>query len=108
MTVTCAPNLATDRTAVTAFAGECWALGNPGFTMGNVLLPPNPKYPNCIPESAGVSNPGVYSSCSYHPGGANFLLCDGSVRFLKDSTNITTMWALGSRAQGEVLSSDSY
>jgi prepilin-type processing-associated H-X9-DG protein len=45
---------------------------------------------------------------SYHPGGANVLMADGSVRFLKDSTNPTTVWALGSRNQGEVLSGDAY
>jgi prepilin-type processing-associated H-X9-DG protein len=45
---------------------------------------------------------------SFHPGGANVLMCDGSVRFLKDSTNLSTIWALGSSAQGEVISADSY
>jgi prepilin-type processing-associated H-X9-DG protein len=45
---------------------------------------------------------------SFHPGGANVLFCDGSVRFFKDSTATTAVWALGSRNQGEVLSSDSY
>jgi hypothetical protein len=30
------------------------------------------------------------------------------VRFLKNSTNLTTIWALGSRAQGEVISADAY
>jgi prepilin-type processing-associated H-X9-DG protein len=50
----------------------------------------------------------MYNPCSYHPGGANFTFCDGSVKFLKDSTNLMTIWALGSRAQGEVISADSY
>jgi prepilin-type N-terminal cleavage/methylation domain-containing protein/prepilin-type processing-associated H-X9-DG protein len=45
---------------------------------------------------------------SAHPGGANFAFGDGSTRFLKNSINIITYCALGSRAGGEVVSSDSY
>jgi prepilin-type processing-associated H-X9-DG protein len=44
----------------------------------------------------------------YHPGGANVVLLDGSVKFIKDRISQPTLWALGSVAQGEVLSSDSY
>jgi len=50
----------------------------------------------------------MYSLSSYHPGGANVAFADGSVRFLKSSTSWPTIWALGSKAGGEVLSSDSY
>ena len=35
------------------------------------------------------------------------VLADGSVRFLKDSTNLQTMWSLGSRSGGEIVSADS-
>jgi hypothetical protein len=35
-------------------------------------------------------------------------MTDGSVKFLKDSTSLQAMWALGSRAGGEVISADSY
>jgi len=45
---------------------------------------------------------------SKHPGGANFCFADGSVRFLKNSISLVTYCALGSRAGGEVISSDSY
>jgi len=36
------------------------------------------------------------------------LFVDGSVKFIKDSVNILTWAALGTRAGGEVISSDSY
>jgi prepilin-type processing-associated H-X9-DG protein len=52
--------------------------------------------------------PGKYSLSSFHPGGGNVAFADGSVRFLKSSAAMQTVWALGSRDQGEVLSSDSY
>jgi len=43
---------------------------------------------------------------SVHPGGANFLFTDGSVKFLKQSINIVPYNALGSKGGGEVVSSD--
>jgi prepilin-type processing-associated H-X9-DG protein len=88
--------------------GESWAFGLVGYTQGNVLLPPNSKYPNCNTAASGIEHPGVFGLSSFHPGGANILLFDGSVRFLKDSTADPTVWALGSIKQGEILSSDSY
>ncbi len=41
---------------------------------------------------------------SFHPGGANFGLGDGSVRFLSENIDGTTYRALASRAGGEVVS----
>ncbi len=43
---------------------------------------------------------------SYHPGGANFLLGDGSVRFLQDATTLSTLQALASIHGGEVIRLD--
>jgi prepilin-type processing-associated H-X9-DG protein len=45
---------------------------------------------------------------SDHPGGANVVFADGSVHCRKDSTGLPVIWALGSRGQGEVISTDSY
>jgi prepilin-type N-terminal cleavage/methylation domain-containing protein/prepilin-type processing-associated H-X9-DG protein len=61
-----------------------------------------------------LSNPGqamVYGQFGFrslHPGGANFLLGDGSVKFLKETINPVVYRGLSTVAQGEVVSSDSY
>jgi prepilin-type processing-associated H-X9-DG protein len=48
------------------------------------------------------------TSRSYHPGGVNVLLMDGSARFVKSSINPVTWRALGTRATGEAISADAY
>ena len=45
---------------------------------------------------------------SHHSGGANLVLMDGSVRFIKDSVSLTIWNALGTRAGGEVISADAF
>jgi prepilin-type N-terminal cleavage/methylation domain-containing protein/prepilin-type processing-associated H-X9-DG protein len=45
---------------------------------------------------------------SLHPGGANLAFADGSVHFLKNTINLITYCALGSRNGGEVISSGAY
>ena len=90
--------------------GRDWMMGMFGHTLGTTLLSPNPSYYNCNMESWGgdFDAPGMYNVSSYHPGGGNVAFADGSVRFIKSSTAMNVMWSLGSRAGGEVLSSDSY
>jgi prepilin-type N-terminal cleavage/methylation domain-containing protein/prepilin-type processing-associated H-X9-DG protein len=48
------------------------------------------------------------TATSNHPGGVNVGFSDGSVKFIKDSIGVQTWWAIGSRNQGEVMSSDQY
>ena len=48
------------------------------------------------------------TSRSYHPGGVNAGMADGSVRFFKSTVNLATWRALGTRGGGEVISADSY
>ena len=89
--------------------GEAWAFSLPAYSLGTVNMPPNPKGPNCMTQQAGTQDSGgIFGLRSRHPGGANAVVADGSVKFLKDSISNNVIWALGSRAQGEIISADSY
>ncbi len=61
-----------------------------------------------IDENNGGPTYASLSASSYHPGGVNALLADGSVRFIKNTINPFTWRALGTIAGGEVISADSY
>src|SRR5262249_50731452 len=113
-----------------------WDSGNYADTMFHTSVPLNPfnKVNDLISEGA---NADLYTSAafSFHPGGGNFSMADGSVRFVKDSIqepqiNPTTgmamnvnvlagntySWnapvavyqALSTRNGGEVIGSDQY
>jgi prepilin-type processing-associated H-X9-DG protein len=114
----------TDGTSNTISAGESlpaqradnnvweWNSGANGTT-----IPINyPSGQSCTLPNSNWGGINFGSRCAYanvgfkskHPGGSNFLFVDGSVHFLKSTINIFTYCALGSRAAGEVVSSDSY
>jgi prepilin-type N-terminal cleavage/methylation domain-containing protein/prepilin-type processing-associated H-X9-DG protein len=94
---------------VSGIRGLIWAYGDMGMTMFNTVPAPNSVtgWSFCSNnKSAGAT---TYSEAdSYHSGGVNALMGDGSVKFLKNSINLPTWWALGTRAGNEVLSADSY
>jgi len=93
-----------------SYLGKNWSQGMFGYTLGNTLLAPGSPYPNCrmCTWDGDWDCPGMYGMSSFHPGGGNVAMGDGSVRFLKSSTAMQIVWAIGSRDQGEVVSSDSY
>ena len=75
----------------------------------------NPQGVSCVGATGSVSGSGVYTGLgmtniprSKHPGGVNTGMCDGSVRFVKNSVNISIFQALSSSKGGEVISSDAY
>jgi prepilin-type processing-associated H-X9-DG protein len=112
---TCSGYSACDNVGLKQYNGQLWALGERGYTLFNTIVPPNSKSypwrscrlgascPSCAPEASSFIN-----ASSNHPGGCNFAFSDGSVRFIKDSVSMLTYQALGTRAGGEVISSDSY
>jgi prepilin-type processing-associated H-X9-DG protein len=75
-----------------------------------VLLPgdPNPYDLVTHDENQGGATFAALTADSYHPGGVNVLLADGSVRFVKDSVNGMAWRALGTIAGVEVISADAF
>jgi prepilin-type processing-associated H-X9-DG protein len=114
----------TDGTSNTIAAGEGlpaqradnnvweWNSGANGTTVP--INYPSPQ--SCSLPGNGWGSTNWQSRCAYtntgfkshHPGGCNFVFVDGSVHFIKQSINMFTYCALGSRNGGEVVSSDSY
>jgi prepilin-type processing-associated H-X9-DG protein len=52
---------------------------------------------------ASVPTYAAVTARSYHTGGVNVLLMDGSVRFVRDTIPLATWRGLGTRAGGEVV-----
>jgi prepilin-type N-terminal cleavage/methylation domain-containing protein/prepilin-type processing-associated H-X9-DG protein len=92
-----------------------WHSGLASHVGFNTVLPPNS--PNCINENWG-DGWGLMSATSYHAGGVNVLLGDGSVRFVPNGIDVGNssaaepatgpspygVWgALGTRAGGETV-----
>ena len=95
--------------------GYRWLMGEPGWFLFNTVVPPNGGglaiWNSCRIGccSTGQAEHANYNNASSnHSGGVNVGMCDGSVRFIKNTINIPTWWALGTRANGEAISSDSY
>ena len=80
------------------------------LSLFNTIVPPNygnSSFSYCSRLGSGGRSD-LSNADSWHPGGVNVTMADGSVRFVKDSINIQTWMALGTKAGGEVISSDSY
>jgi prepilin-type N-terminal cleavage/methylation domain-containing protein/prepilin-type processing-associated H-X9-DG protein len=87
--------------------GEVWSFqdtcrGGPYYHV----LTPNKN--SCATSTDWHITDSFVTAGSYHPGGANVLFVDGSVKFVKDSVSLMTWLGIATRAGGEVISSDAY
>jgi prepilin-type processing-associated H-X9-DG protein len=85
------------------------------YRHGSVWEPPVSPFPGVPPPPPppvpwGTLGPQWWARLgaigSFHPGGANAALADGSVRFLRDATPMATLRALSTRTGGEVMAND--
>jgi prepilin-type N-terminal cleavage/methylation domain-containing protein/prepilin-type processing-associated H-X9-DG protein len=76
--------------------------------FGSTGVPINLKPPVPATFTGAALEAYICGFSSLHPGGANFLMGDGSVRFIKQTISPTVYSALGSKGGGEVISADSF
>ncbi len=105
---------ASSSATISDYKGWRWALGAISFASFNTIqVPSDSQYPvggcqNGSTNEAWANGAWAMGAASAHPGGANVLFCDGSVKFIKSSIGRLTWMGLGTRNGGEVISSDQY
>ncbi|MEM8947390.1 MAG: DUF1559 domain-containing protein [Planctomycetota bacterium] len=90
-----------------------WLHANNGNGLFGTVIPIN--YDSCNPVDSSVEN--QHKDCNWvtefgfkslHPGGANFGIGDGSVRFLTEGIDMWTYQYLGEKNDGNVVSGDEF
>ena len=75
---------------------------NPSQDRGTCIDNPAQGWP-CIPSGTGSKANDYMISRSRHTGGVNALLCDGSVRFVRDSIPLAVWAAMSGMSDGEIV-----
>jgi len=85
--------------------GREWICPQPSQTVFNTLAPPNWHWPTC--QDCGgcgwMDSDGVFPARSYHPGGVNHGLADGSIRMIANDIDHQLYQHLGTRSGGETV-----
>jgi prepilin-type N-terminal cleavage/methylation domain-containing protein/prepilin-type processing-associated H-X9-DG protein len=100
-------------TGVSNYNGRLWTVGYPwNYVVNRYNHVGAPNSMMCYASNSFSGPDGSAQDSipptSSHPGGVNVAMADGSVKFIKDSIGQQPWWALGTRAGGEVISSDAY
>ena len=86
--------------------GQDTADGTTNSPMNTTAVIDKTTAPDDNSDAAWWRRTGFSAFRSTHPGGVNFVFCDGSVRFLRDGISAATYQALGSRNGGEVIANE--
>ncbi len=81
------------------YRGFGWIAGKTTASTFSAYLPPN-----AVAADAVAHGIGFIGARSHHPGGANALMGDGSVRFIQETINLATWRAVATRSGNEVVS----
>jgi prepilin-type N-terminal cleavage/methylation domain-containing protein/prepilin-type processing-associated H-X9-DG protein len=98
----------------TSLRGTSWQMSMPyyaNYAVYNHVGSPNSRQCSNIPlpgDLVGLDVFGTSPPTSLHAGGVNVGMCDGSVRFIRESLNLYTWWSIGTRAGNEALNSNSF
>jgi prepilin-type processing-associated H-X9-DG protein len=76
---------------------KIFCVREPGWNSGSPPPGANPNSPGCNHWQNWTTSNGFKSQ---HTGGAHFVLCDGSVRFISETINYMTYQKLGDRRDG--------
>jgi prepilin-type N-terminal cleavage/methylation domain-containing protein/prepilin-type processing-associated H-X9-DG protein len=104
--------LASGNPAGTGLRGTSWQISFPyyaNYQMYNHFGGPNTR--SCADvqsDPIGLDVFGTSPPTSFHTGGVNVAMCDGSVRFIKEQINLYTWWAIGTRSSNEAIDSKQY
>jgi len=82
-------------------SGRDWLLYGTPYSLFLTSVPPNSPIPDCGDQH--LSGRGIFAARSYHPGGVNAAMADGSVRWVASSISMAHWRALGTRSGSEVV-----
>ncbi len=82
-------------------AGRQWMASFPGFVAFNTVAPPNWKHVSCCEGGTfgyACDRNGIVPARSFHPGGVQVGLADGSARFISETIDLQMWQWVGARA----------